>query len=311
VRLRKRRGWSTRSRALAVRWSERAAVRFIRQLPRHAVLNVLRSLAFDIRREVAIELASSSGSAVQAGPFAGCRLSQAYLSTVEEPTCSCGGCWYRRVADGDFIPKLFGFYESELSEIILRAARSGYDGFINIGAGDGYYAIGFASIARQTGVIASETCPAAQSHCRSLAEEHGLSDRIRVVGILTPEDLESTLRRFDRAFILSDCEGYEKTLLDLERAPSLARTDILVECHDFIDPNITSSLISRLQHTHSITKIEQGARDPNSATVLKGREDLIRWLAVCEFRPNAMHWLYCTANQKTSTYKAREAHAGQ
>ena len=160
-------------------------------------------------------------------------------------------------------------------------------------------------------VVASETCPVAQSHCRAMAVEHGFSDRISIVGILTPEDLESILHRFSRPFILSDCEGYEKTLLDLKRAPSLATADILVECHDFVDPDITPILISRLQYTHSINKVEQGARDPNSAAVLKGREDIIRWLAVCEFRPNAMHWLYCTANQKASTHKASQTAPAQ
>jgi hypothetical protein len=115
--------------------------------------------------------------------------------------------------------------------------------------------------ARQTVVVASELCPMGQSYCRALAAEHGLSDRIAIVAALTPEDLESILRRFDRTFILSYCETYEKHLLDLKPVPSLATSDILVECHDFIDPEITSVLISRLQHTHSIRRLEQAARN--------------------------------------------------
>ena len=242
-------------------------------------IDILRELAFSVRRDLAQQIATQTGGVVQAGIFSGTRLSVERLNESER----------------NFVPKICGSYEVELTETLLSAASDKYSAIVNIGCADGFYAIGLARINKKALVFASDTSVAAQARCRNTSVANGVADRIQVVGHLRPEDLEVILVQFARTFIICDCEGSEKSLLDPAKVPSLASADVLVECHDFLDPEITSILKSRLEPTHVIQLIREGSRDPNSTQLLESRESLLRWLGICEFRPAPMHWLYCVA----------------
>jgi hypothetical protein len=74
----------------------------------------------------------------------------------------------------------------------------------------------------------------------------------------------------------------------------LARATIIVECHDFIDPRITLTLLNRLKPTHDVLVVFEGARDPNECEFLTTFNSMDRWLAVCEFRPSTMNWIVAT-----------------
>jgi hypothetical protein len=70
-------------------------------------------------------------------------------------------------------------------------------------------------------------------------------------------------------------------------------TDVIVECHDFIDPSITETLIERFAASHTVERIEQGGRNPNAYPPLRQLDELYRWLAISEQRPVSMNWLAC------------------
>jgi hypothetical protein len=251
----------------------------LNQLPMARRIDILRELAFSVRRDLARHIAAQTDGMVQAGIFSGSKLSIENLTQSER----------------NFVPKICGSYEAELSEVLVSAASDKYSAIVNIGCADGFYAIGLARLNRKAVIFASDTSVAAQVRCRNAAIVNGVADRIKVVGHLRAEDLELILGRFKRAFVICDCEGSEKTLLDPAKVPSLARSDILVECHDFLDPEITSVLKSRLAPTHVIELLREGGRNPNSAHLLESQESLLRWLGICEFRPVPMHWLHCVA----------------
>lgn len=253
------------------------------RLPATRRIEILRQLAFSVRRDLAVQIANLTGGVVQAGLFSGSKLSVDDLSESER----------------NFVPKICGFYETELAEILAGVARERYSAIINIGCADGFYAIGLARINENAIVYASDTSPAAQVRCRKAAAANGLAHRLKIIGQLQPEDLETMLDQFDRCFIVSDCEGSEKLLLDPIKVPALAKADLLVECHDFLDPEITRTLTTRLTPTHVIQIIGEGGRDPNLTRLLDSQESLIRWLGVCEFRPAPMQWLYAVARART------------
>ena len=239
-------------------------------------LRLLRRLALLVRRDLALQLAASTDGIIQNGNFKGC-----YLPTED-----------LRETEDYFIPKLFGFYEIEIADVISSAARGKYDLIVNVGCGNGFYAIALAKLAAEARIIACDTSALARSMCQRAAAKNQIANHIEIMHELTPERLHGLLCGVTSAFILSDCEGYEKILLDPERVPSLTKADLLVECHDFLDPEITSTLTSRFALTHSLEKIEESGRNPNSATLIRERESLIRWLSVCEFRPTRMSWLH-------------------
>ena len=79
------------------------------------------------RQDLLAALVQQQGWVVQSGPFAGMVL----------PDRACWG-------DGDLLPKLLGCYEAELHAIIEEILAATPDLVINIGATEGYYAIGMA-----------------------------------------------------------------------------------------------------------------------------------------------------------------------
>ena len=56
----------------------------------------------------------------------------------------------------------------------------------------------------------------------------------------------------------SDCEGGELQLLDPEQVPGIQGCDVIVECHDFLDASITSTLRQRFAATHDVELIRRG-----------------------------------------------------
>lgn len=227
------------------------------------------------RTEITAEIYTWSKGTVQAGPFRGMRILQA-------------ASW----GDGDLCPKILGTYESELHTCLGLLAKTPPDAVINVGCAEGYYAVGMARLFDGARVKAFDTSPAARDICQRNAALNRVGDRVAVDGLCTPELLEAALRESLRPAVVCDCEGGELDLLDPARAPGLCRCTILVECHDFINRSITETLTARFKESHVIDVIPEGPRDPNRCAPLRRMNSLNRWLAVCEFRPEFMNWLF-------------------
>ncbi|MBF0159326.1 MAG: 50S ribosomal protein L11 methyltransferase [Magnetococcales bacterium] len=215
---------------------------------------------------------------VQQGPFRG----MLYYDEAFSPATPA--------AAYDIISKLTGWYEVELHPWLQEACLNHYDVVINVGCAEGYYAIGMARCLPQARVYAFDIDENAQRICRKGVQLNGVADRIEVVGLCTPERLQQVTQG-QRALMIIDCEGCEKDLLNPDRAPALADCDIIVECHDFTDSSITSTLMERFGKTHQIDRVIQGPRDPNALTLFHDMHELMRWLVLCEWRPKTMHWL--------------------
>ena len=76
--------------------------------------------------------------------------------------------------------RLLGSYETELHEIVERVVAAGFDRVIDVGSGDGYYAVGLARRLPASTVEAYDPDPVARRRCRALAEVNGVLDRIDV-----------------------------------------------------------------------------------------------------------------------------------
>ena len=230
------------------------------------------------RIEITGEILRVSGPGVISGPFAGMRL----------PDASSWG-------DGDLAPKLLGCYEEELHPAIERAIARQPARVINVGCAEGYYAIGLARRLPQAKVFAFDIDAKAQEVCRAAAAENGVAERVTVGGLCTPEILRNLAGEPGRSLIFMDCEGGELTLLDAPTVTKLAASDVLVECHDFINRQITPTLLRLMGTNHAVEPVAEGARNPGRFPLLKSLSSLDRWLVMCEFRPEQMSWLACWA----------------
>ena len=202
----------------------------------------------------ALQRASAQGTIVIGGPFRGMH----YVNDAIQ------SAWH---------PKILGTYELELHSLITSLCRKNFHKIINVGAGEGYYAIGMA-----------------------IAKLNSVENRVIVQGTCNTETLNNTLDEMKgkpgSCLLIMDVDGGELSLLVPELVPALKQMCIVVELHDCWFPGLDSEIESRFKATHRITRIWSR---PRTAKDLPIRPVILdHWLLrlTNEFRPEHMSWLY-------------------
>jgi hypothetical protein len=211
------------------------------------------------------------GLRVDAGPFQ-------EMTFTQEAVAEAGG----------LVPKLLGAYEQELHDPIQIAVRQGPETIVNVGAGDGYYAVGLALEAPRASVFAFDIDPRARRLCSSLASANGVADRVQVRSNCDHAFLSSLPSH--RTFLFVDCEGCERELLAPKRAAPLSLATILVELHEVFEPGLTDDVLSRFSSTHDVRIVVGRDRDPARYPKLLKFSPRLAALLISEGRPEAMRW---------------------
>lgn len=211
---------------------------------------------------------------VAGGPFAGMR-------------------WIAQPFGSALLPKLLGSYESELHPPLEEAFNEHYDTVVDIGCGEGYYAVGMALRLPAATVYAFDTNAHARRLCSQVVGLNGLEARVHI-GELCDASVLRSLPLGNRALIISDCEGYERLLFDRSMAAFLANHDLIIEVHDFIDIEISDNLRNAFAETHQIRAIKSVDDIQKAHTYqypqLDGYDIKTKWLVLSERRPGTMEW---------------------
>ena len=222
-------------------------------------------------------VAGRTGGRVNRGPFAGMKYISAAVGSA-------------------YVPKLLGIYERELAQTIEGACACRFTLIIDIGAAEGYYAVGLALRNREARVVAFEMERKGRQALKEMLRINHVDSRVEIRGKCELGDLEIILQNEPRSLILCDVEGDEEILLNPAAVPELSRAHLLVEMHDFIHPGITERMIRRFKATHVVERIWQVPRSRAEmpwrtlGTALLPRRYL-DW-AVSEWRPVKMSWLW-------------------
>lgn len=197
-------------------------------------------MGLGIKTALATKLVSlATDNVVLAGPFSGMRyITKAFFSTI--------------------FPKYFGTYELELhpylSEIICDASSR----YLDIGAADGYYAVGLAKANSHATVVAYEESDEARELLQDLSKLNGVSERLRIEGRCDCLQLRQELQSDPSSILIMDIEGGEETLLDPQAIPELAELTFgIIEIHSTA---IGQKVISRFKSTHIIDVVVQRPR---------------------------------------------------
>src|SRR5207249_10415948 len=104
-------------------------------------------------------LMTRSAGGILAGPFAGMKYVSTSVGSVYEP-------------------KLMGTYELELHPIIEQLCKQQFSRIIDVGAAEGYYAVGMAMRSPRSEVIAFETTTEGQALIAQLAALNEVAARV-------------------------------------------------------------------------------------------------------------------------------------
>jgi len=186
-------------------------------------------------------------------------------------------------------PMLLGTFEEELHEAleqeIARLSCLSNPVIMNIGCSEGYYAVGLARRLPHSAVVAVDISAPSLLIAADAAEENGV--QITIAG---PQDVQ-LIKFVGVDFIVMDCEGAERSYLDLYTFPALRDATIIVEIHNFPnEPRVDEIMFDRFKDTHHIQEIIEAGRNPNKFPILCQEPSVVRWAAVCEYRPCLMSW---------------------
>lgn len=226
--------------------------------------------------EAAPTLWSVTGGAIASGPFRGMR----YLQEA------AGSAW---------APKLLGTYEIEIAPIIRAILSSPPKLIVDVGAAEGYYAVGLARGMPETLVVAFEADLLGRELLRRLAACNGVSPQLEIRGLCTTESLNEVLKDATDVVIICDVEGAELEILDPERVPELAHARVLVEVHPWAHQDPAGVLRSRFDRTHRIRELISRQRSSTDRPLADDRmSSAVAAACMDEMRPCPMSWLWLT-----------------
>ena len=211
-----------------------SAYRGYRLLP-DGIRRPLRSLLMPRWQFAAFLVQRAARRRAVAGPFRGMRIELSPLSSRH------------------LLGYILGSQELELRGVVEDIVARSYRTILNVGAADGYYAVGLATRSPYARVEAFEALPELHPLIARTAAANGVQERIAIAGTCTPDLLRARRAAAnDPTLVLMDIEGGEVELLDPQAVPELRRTDILVETHDAFVAQATETLIERFRETHDV-----------------------------------------------------------
>jgi hypothetical protein len=218
------------------------------------------------------------GDVIQAGPFRGLGYPDWAMTQVDA-----------------YSPKILGSFEMELHRAVEAAIARAPRTVVNVGAAEGYYAVGMALRLPDARVVAYEPREAQADRMRAIAELNEAIVEI-VVAPCTPALLGDVVEA--GALVLCDCDGCEAGLLDPAVTMGLGACDLIIETHDLWEPGITDLLESRFRASHDVERIDTVPRFVQDFPQLDFMPLVTRQLAIIELREGPQCWLVMRPHAK-------------
>lgn len=267
--------------------------RIIRVIKRDGVsIFLVRVLAKILRVDIGYQAAKNKvwqileekyGLVVAHGPFKGMKLSE--------------DVWWSK---NDRITQMLGIYEEHVLERLKVFSTQGTNRFVDIGAADGYFAIGMAYSKIYSKVAAFEIEPLAQNKIRENSIRNRCDNVVSVFGEANYSSLQNLLSEDIKTTILVDIEGAEYQLLDDKMLSLLSSCYLICELHPWLVDDgykLQRKLIERAGQKFNVELIKRENYSPNIFSELDDLSDEERLIAVGEGRRKNMQWLVLTPLQ--------------
>jgi precorrin-6B methylase 2 len=230
-------GWKQFLRAAGYRVAPQITTAVISSRARaHSAALIKEWGLFDLNQKLITEV----GHQVMTGPFAGMVLTP----SAEQQHVG---------------PYLLGTYEMELHGWVEECSRERFSQILDVGSSFGYYAVGLARRFPTTSVLAFDTDWWARKAVAELAAANGASN-IVIKSKCSPDWLVEHLQ--PGSLIVSDCEGYERTLFFESPIPALATATLIVELHEETPGELVAMFQKRFSGTHKIEQVSGRSTTP-------------------------------------------------
>jgi len=191
-------------------------------------------------------------------------------------------------------PMLLGVWEKEISFIWNSLQMPMY--IIDIGAAEGFYAVGLAKKYPKKKIYAFEMNPPTKRLLETVISDNSVTN-IETHGKCEYEDLRDFGTKLEDSLIIMDCEGFEIELLKVESPSIFKKAHIVVELHEMYSPGCTKILKERFLPTHVVSElrgkhryIEDWPAQLKFLRLLFPEKLLLQFMD--EGRPYPMNWLY-------------------
>jgi len=234
------------------------------------------------RIKLGSQLNNMLGGVIKYGPFTGLRLS---------PLSYWGA--------SDRASMLLGLYEREILDRLERIPIT-HDVLIDVGAADGYYALGLLASGKTKHSYCFEASEVGQQVIQANALLNGLSSAITVLGI-ADSNFPSLLARvysvdLARCLVIVDVEGAEFEILTRTVFQELAGSFLVIELHMWMQN--ADEQVSRMLHNclewYEVEFLTTTARDLSTFPEISNWPDDDRWILCSEGRRRQPKWLFLT-----------------
>ncbi len=189
--------------------------------------------------------------------------------------------------------QILGTYESHIMEE-LEKRRQKYRSFIDIGAADGYYAVGCIYSGFSERCFAFEISPKGRKTIYENAKINGCEEKVTILAEANYDDITDIVGNNSESLVLIDIEGSEFDFLSDKLLQVLKKSTIICELHPFLVNNgeeKLSCLLGRCHKYFDVTFLKRKAFEIPLTDDLDHLPDDIRLLAFSEGRRTSMQWI--------------------
>ena len=188
----------------------------------------------------------------------------------------------------DIGPKILGLYENQ---ILKWVQQKKFDLFIDIGASDGYYALGMLHSKTALKAITFEISAEDRKIAKTSAILNNVDDKILIKGEAISPEIIQILNKFSNGLIIIDIEGGEYSLITRELLEAAKYFHFIIEIHNTTHPDIKTNLVNYCNEFHNIEILTDLERNFPADSFTINLTDNERCLLISEGRQYSMNWL--------------------
>ena len=192
---------------------------------------------------------------------------------------------------------LLGCYEKEVQQAIYNLSKeNNLKHFINVGAGEGYHAIGTKVANLFENSISFELDKKNRDIIKKNFNLNKIFNGFEVFSKADLDFLKNIEKKieFAKSLFLFDIEGDEFIILDKNNLNIIKNSYLIIELHHFYSTDDkVEKLQKELKQYFNISFFKTESRKFSNFEILNKFNDDEKWLMMSESRPSTMRWIVC------------------